>query len=396
MKNQKVKAFTLVELIVVITILAILGTIAFINLQGYSTGARDSKRLSDINNIQKKISIETSKGTPLSSLIKLVKTNTGLKIDGNNTATSIQGIANFQNLKENGENFKDPVTKGDYVLSYSVGGAGTGAYKFVQISTINEEVNQAVVKGNYYIMQTGDSPSITVNSSDYYVVDQGVDLPYEVTNNIVTLNTNRYPGCDTDNITVGSYTISACNIGATIAGTGLISYGEYFQWGRNKGFAYLDTSQQSSQIDGSIGLDASTDNYGFLWHQDLLSPYTWSTTDIKNNWGDTTDTPLGTNISARQGPCASGYHVPSQQEWDGIITAGGWLDGATLQSSLKLPYAGNRNWDNGDFNDVGNNGHYWTSTPTDSDAFYVLFASSFYNTGRKDFANGLTVRCFKN
>ncbi|MDD3144783.1 MAG: FISUMP domain-containing protein [Candidatus Gracilibacteria bacterium] len=175
---MKKQAFTLVELIVVITILAILGTIAFINLQGYSSGARDSKRLSDINNIQKKITIEISKGTPLSSLLNLVKTNSGLIIDGINTATSIQGIANFQNLKENGESFKDPVTKGDYVLSYSVGGAGTGAYKFVQISTINEELNQAVVKGNYYIIQTGDSPSIIVNNEDYYVVDEGVDLPY--------------------------------------------------------------------------------------------------------------------------------------------------------------------------------------------------------------------------
>ncbi len=48
--------FTLVELIVVITILAILGTIAFISLQWYSKDARDSKRISDIANIE--ISLE--------------------------------------------------------------------------------------------------------------------------------------------------------------------------------------------------------------------------------------------------------------------------------------------------------------------------------------------------
>jgi prepilin-type N-terminal cleavage/methylation domain-containing protein len=46
-------AFTLVELIVVITILAILWTIAFISFQWYSSNARDSVRISDINNIQK-------------------------------------------------------------------------------------------------------------------------------------------------------------------------------------------------------------------------------------------------------------------------------------------------------------------------------------------------------
>ena len=46
------KAFTLVELIVVITILAILGTIAFISLQWYSRDARDSTRISDISAIK--------------------------------------------------------------------------------------------------------------------------------------------------------------------------------------------------------------------------------------------------------------------------------------------------------------------------------------------------------
>lgn len=47
------KAFTLVELIVVIIILAILWTIAFISLQWFSRDARDSVRLTDMKSIQK-------------------------------------------------------------------------------------------------------------------------------------------------------------------------------------------------------------------------------------------------------------------------------------------------------------------------------------------------------
>jgi prepilin-type N-terminal cleavage/methylation domain-containing protein len=50
--NKQKKAFTLVELIVVITILAILGTIAFISLQWYSKDARDSIRISDVSNMK--------------------------------------------------------------------------------------------------------------------------------------------------------------------------------------------------------------------------------------------------------------------------------------------------------------------------------------------------------
>ena len=50
---QNKKWFTLVELIVVITILAILWTIAFISLQNYSTYSRNSIRINDIQNISK-------------------------------------------------------------------------------------------------------------------------------------------------------------------------------------------------------------------------------------------------------------------------------------------------------------------------------------------------------
>jgi prepilin-type N-terminal cleavage/methylation domain-containing protein len=57
MKQTNFKWFTLVELIVVITIIAILWTIAFITLQWYSAQARDSKRLSDIQNIKKSLEL---------------------------------------------------------------------------------------------------------------------------------------------------------------------------------------------------------------------------------------------------------------------------------------------------------------------------------------------------
>lgn len=53
----KKKGFTLVELIVVITILAILWTIAFISLEWYSKDARDSTRLSDMSKIKTSIDL---------------------------------------------------------------------------------------------------------------------------------------------------------------------------------------------------------------------------------------------------------------------------------------------------------------------------------------------------
>lgn len=160
MRNTK-KAFTLVELIVVITILAILGTIAFISLQGYSGEARDSKRLSNVNDLIKKVNIEVAKGTSLDTLLTNVSTEA--KTIAGVTGTWVQGIVNFAGVKENQTDFQDTVNevKVDYPTAYAIGGSGTGAYKFMQIATINETKNQAVVVGNYYeINPTLDSAGL--------------------------------------------------------------------------------------------------------------------------------------------------------------------------------------------------------------------------------------------
>jgi prepilin-type N-terminal cleavage/methylation domain-containing protein len=56
-KSQKIKWFTLVELIIVITILAILSTIAFISFQWYTKNTRDSNRLTTLKNIESWLNI---------------------------------------------------------------------------------------------------------------------------------------------------------------------------------------------------------------------------------------------------------------------------------------------------------------------------------------------------
>lgn len=52
-----VDGFTLVELLVVITILVILGTIAFVNIGNFAGSARDSARISNLTNLQKGLSL---------------------------------------------------------------------------------------------------------------------------------------------------------------------------------------------------------------------------------------------------------------------------------------------------------------------------------------------------
>jgi prepilin-type N-terminal cleavage/methylation domain-containing protein len=55
--SRKLKGFTLVELIVVITILAILGTIGFLSIGGYSSRARDSARIGDLAQVSKSLDL---------------------------------------------------------------------------------------------------------------------------------------------------------------------------------------------------------------------------------------------------------------------------------------------------------------------------------------------------
>jgi len=189
MQNKKgVKGFTLVELIVVITILAILWTIAFINLQWYSWSARDSKRESDVSNILKKVSVEQIKWVTWWELIDNQSTNS---VVINEIATNaIQWTPKFLQLKEDWNSFKDPATKADYVLSYAKWWTSTWAYNFLQIATINEERNEAVVKWNYYMFNTvTDSPSIIKNASDLFVVDWWSQLPYDIANSWNTILT---------------------------------------------------------------------------------------------------------------------------------------------------------------------------------------------------------------
>lgn len=63
-KKNKIKrhfGFTLVELIVVITILVILGTIGFTSISGFSSNARDSSRASDLSNLAKSLDVAYQK-----------------------------------------------------------------------------------------------------------------------------------------------------------------------------------------------------------------------------------------------------------------------------------------------------------------------------------------------
>lgn len=85
--------FTLVELIVVISILTILGTVAFISVSGYLSNSRDSKRVSNTDIIAKGFDVALAAGT----LVNTSKTATGYNfaiVGSGLTMTGYYGIVN--------------------------------------------------------------------------------------------------------------------------------------------------------------------------------------------------------------------------------------------------------------------------------------------------------------
>ncbi|MDD2870488.1 MAG: type II secretion system protein [Candidatus Gracilibacteria bacterium] len=152
MRNTK-NAFTLVELIVVITILAILGTIAFISLQGYSADARNSKRTSDIGNIQSAISLKQVEGVPLLSFVaeNVNALSGGLDIGGSigvlaASGAYAAGTPSYTVLNVIEKDFKDPKSDKAYRI-----GATTRAGGVFQVAAVLEQDGDEtnLVNGTY-------------------------------------------------------------------------------------------------------------------------------------------------------------------------------------------------------------------------------------------------------
>lgn len=131
--NNKLKWFTLVELIVVITILVILGTIGFISIQGYTDDAKDASKITDLSQVNTAINIAiagekwfslswlkpiTYKGYPQDVTVYV------WELSGNN----IPGLNNPP---------LDPFTKKPYIIGIYTWNNGWIA-KYAQVGTVLE------------------------------------------------------------------------------------------------------------------------------------------------------------------------------------------------------------------------------------------------------------------
>lgn len=133
MRNTNKQAFTLVELIVVITILAILGTIAFLSLQGYSQDAKNTKVITNVSSLVTAIETKTAgnNGVYLKDVItsdsnveidNTLKVNSGSVINSSGVSYAA-GPVDYKALKIKQDDFQFADNKWNpkpYIAGYAV------------------------------------------------------------------------------------------------------------------------------------------------------------------------------------------------------------------------------------------------------------------------------------
>ena len=215
-------------------------------------------------------------------------------------------------------------------------------------------------------------------------------------------------------VAVGTQCWLKQNLGApnvAVSSTDYANYGWLFQWGRGADNHQLVTwtsattgTPVNAAIAGPNASNAPGTSFIESWE---TTYYDWLLPQVGTLWNGngTGATWSATGIPANQNPCPTGFHVPTQAEWQTFYNAtptlascgsGSTCLTAAYNSPLKLTAAGLRN-NGGALTSQGSSGNYWSSTPFSANAYYLYFyssgvlpASSLYRVF------GFSVRCVKN
>ena len=317
-------------------------------------------------------------------------------------------------------------------LSYSVSGSfganGAGATVSVCGSNVTATSTGAFVRAG---IAHGTACNNVTATRAGYACSTSTNGPTSLTANVANVAgscvanfwaaATTYPGCDTPDIAlVNGQTWAACNVGATTAYDGQAypsgtaptaaqkSYlGALFQWGRNEDVTNLGTTATLA----AAGSTSSTVVGSFVTSSTL--PSDWIATQNGNLWGGgSTSLGAGTfagrnagDQASMKGPCAAGYHVPTQAEWYAAVSAlnpavtntATWQNDTALATTLKLPLAGYRNYLSAAYSLQRRGGYYWASSPTGIHGYSVSLSSTQVFPASVNLrAFGLSVRCLKN
>lgn len=187
---QRKKGFTLIELVVVITILAILSVVGFMSYSDSINGARDSGRINDIEKLQIDLKSHKQKeGSYPLPLNSINITNSGTVIYEGVLANGI--ISNVLNNIP-----KDPRTNSGYWYSTT-----TNRQQFqIALTLENIDTPKALVKGDYKSVMKNLFPTLVLaitgnidvnTNTQKFILNGGTfNLPYDMKGNVIANGTS--------------------------------------------------------------------------------------------------------------------------------------------------------------------------------------------------------------
>ena len=175
------------------------------------------------------------------------------------------------------------------------------------------------------------------------------------------------------------------NLGASRVATDstdALAYGDLYQWGRFADGHQCRDSDQTSEL-------SSTDNPG---HGDFIATNSFGIHDWRTPKNDN----LWQGVNGINNPCPKGYRLPTEAEWQDELKSWGSTNATgAFNSPLKLPKAGYRDYNLGNFGGSDQVGNYWSSTVQSTNSYYLYFNDTKADLNHNYRAQGYSVRCIK-